>query len=144
MVCRCLNHLADHALLLAYVIERRPVSAEIVRDALDDLKQLPLHWNDPISGGEIYRGVSQRPAMEDSAVDLWPQREQAVEEEPHEANSWDDAAFGGSSTAIEIGGELEESATERHEQEAVEANQLTCLKENWQVITAVTVRLFAM
>ena len=137
-VPRCLNHLADHALLLAYVIERRPVSAEIVRDALDDLKQLPLHWNDPISGGEIYRGVSQRPAMEDSAVDLWPQREPAVEEEPREANAWDDAAFGGSSTAIEIGGELEESATERHEQEAVEANQLTCLKENWQVITRQT------
>lgn len=134
-VPRCLNHLADHALLLAYVTERRPVSAEIVREALDDLKQLPLHWNDPISGGEIYRGLSQRPAMEDSAVDLWPQHEQAVEEKPHETNSWDVSAFGGSSTAIEIGGEFDESTAKPQEQEAVEANQLTCLKENWQAIT---------
>ena len=134
-VPRCLNHLADHALLLAYVTERRPVSAEIVREALNDLKQLPLHWNDPISGGEIYRGLSQRPAMEDSAVDLWPQQEQAVEEETHETNSWNESAFGGSSAAIEIGGELDESTAEPQEQEAVAAQQLTCLKENWQTIT---------
>ncbi len=134
-VPRCLNHLADHALLLAYVTERRPVSAEIVREALDDLKQLPLHWNDPISGGEIYRGLSQRPPMEDSAVDLWPQQEQLVEEESHTTNSWDESAFGGSSAAIEIGGELEESSAEPQEQESIESQQLTCLKENWQAIT---------
>ena len=134
-VPRCLNHLADHALLLAYVTERRPVSAEVVREALDDLKQLPLHWNDPISGGEIYRGLSQQPAMEDSAVDLWPQHEQAVKEETHETSSWNESAFGGSSAAIEIGGELDNSTSEPQEQQAVEANQLTCLKENWQAIT---------
>ncbi len=134
-VPRCLNHLADHALLLAYVTERRPVSAEIVREALDDLKQLPLHWNDPISGGEIYRGLSQRPAMEDSAVDLWPQHEQAVEEAPRETNSWDESTFGGSSAAIEIGGELDESPVEPQEQESVEAEQLTCLKDNWRAMT---------
>ncbi|MBC7821379.1 MAG: AAA family ATPase, partial [Planctomycetaceae bacterium] len=134
-VPRCLNHLADHALLLAYVTERRPVSAEIVREALDDLKQLPLHWNDPISGGEIYRGLSQRPPMEDSAVDLWPQREQTVEDDPRETNSWDESAFGGSSAAIEIGGELDEPATEPQQQEVIETEQLTCLKENWQAIT---------
>ncbi len=134
-VPRCLNHLADHTLLLAYVTERRPVSAEIVREALDDLKQLPLHWNDPISGGEIYRGLSQRPAMEDSAVDLWPQREQAAEDEPRETHAWDESAFTGSSTAIEIGGELDEPATEPQQQEEIETNQLTCLKENWQAIT---------
>ena len=134
-VPRCLNHLADHALLLAYVTERRPVTAEVVREALDDLKQLPLHWNDPISGGEIYRGLSQRPAMEDSAVDLWPQHEQAVEVETHKTRSWNKSACGGSSAAIEIGGELDDSTAEPEEQEAVEANQITCLKENWQAIT---------
>jgi type II secretory pathway predicted ATPase ExeA len=133
-VPRCLNHLADHALLLAYVNERRPVSAETVREALDDLKQLPLHWNDPLTGGEIYRGLSQRPAMEDSAVDLWPQQELPVEQEPSEANSWNDAKFSGSSTAIEIGGELEEPTTDRHDQPKIEANQITCLKENRQAI----------
>ena len=134
-VPRCLNHLADHALLLAYVTERRPISVEVVREALDDLKQLPLHWNDPISGGEIYRGLSQSPTMEDSAVDLWPQREQKTEDEPHENNSWDESAFTGSSAAIEIGGELDEPANESEPQPMVEAEPISCLKSDWQSIT---------
>lgn len=111
-VPRCLNHLADHSLLLAFVTERRPVSAEIVREALDDLKQLPLQWNDPISGGEIYRGLSQRPPMEDSAVDLWPQQPATTEDERQENSSWDESSFGNSSAAIEIGGELDEASEE--------------------------------
>lgn len=45
-VPRCLNQLCDHSLLLAYVAEQKPVDEDIVREALDDLKQLPLHWND--------------------------------------------------------------------------------------------------
>lgn len=135
-VPRCLNHLADHALLLAYVTERRPVSVEIVRQALDDLKQLPLHWNDPAHGGEIYRGLSQSPVMEDSAVDLWPQREQTAEAAPESeaATSWDESAFSGSSAAIEIGGELEEPAVESPESESVLTEQITCLKKDWQAI----------
>lgn len=44
---RCLNQLSDHALLLAYVESERPVSEATVREALEDLKQLPLHWNEP-------------------------------------------------------------------------------------------------
>lgn len=43
---RCLNQLADHALLLGYVAEERPIAAQTVHDALQDLKQLPLRWND--------------------------------------------------------------------------------------------------
>ena len=134
-VPRCLNHLADHSLLLAYVTERRPITVEVVREALDDLKQLPLHWNDPISGGEIYRGLSQSPTMEDSAVDLWPQREQKNDDEPRETNSWDESAFAGSSAAIEIGGELDEPANESEPQQAVETEPLSCLKSDWQAIT---------
>ncbi|HEX6987026.1 MAG TPA: AAA family ATPase, partial [Planctomycetaceae bacterium] len=45
---RCLNQLADHALLLGYVAERRPVGVGLVREALDDLKRLPLQWHDPL------------------------------------------------------------------------------------------------
>ncbi|MFN0196362.1 MAG: ExeA family protein [Planctomycetaceae bacterium] len=45
---RCINQLCDHSLLLSYVVENKPVDAEVVREALDDLKQLPLHWNEPI------------------------------------------------------------------------------------------------
>lgn len=133
-VPRCLNHLADHSLLLAFVTERRPVSAEVVREALDDLKQLPLQWNDPISGGEIYRGLSQRPPMEDSAVDLWPQHAATTEDESQESGSWNESAFGDSSAAIEIGGELDEVVDEPHETEPVSTEQITCLKQDWQTI----------
>ncbi len=133
-VPRCLNHLADHSLLLAFVTERRPVSADVVREALDDLKQLPLQWNDPISGGEIYRGLSQRPAMEDSAVDLWPQHAATTEDEPQESSSWNESAFGNSSAAIEIGGELDEAAGEPPETEPVATEQFTCLKQDRQTI----------
>ena len=48
-VPRCMNQLADHSLLLAYVAEQHPVSVELVREALNDLRQLPLHWNEPAS-----------------------------------------------------------------------------------------------
>ena len=44
---RCLNQLCDHALLLTFTSGRRRVTAAQARAALDDLKQLPLHWNDP-------------------------------------------------------------------------------------------------
>ncbi len=46
-VPRCLNHLCDHSLLLGFVAEERPVEAETVKEALGDLKQLPLAWKDP-------------------------------------------------------------------------------------------------
>ena len=45
-VPRCINQLADHTLLLAYVAEQRPVEEEIVLEALNDLRQLPLQWNE--------------------------------------------------------------------------------------------------
>ncbi|MCA9114109.1 MAG: AAA family ATPase [Planctomycetaceae bacterium] len=44
---RCLNQLSDQSLLLGYIGEEIPVGEETVRDALDDLRQLPLHWNIP-------------------------------------------------------------------------------------------------
>lgn len=45
-VPRCINQLCDHALLLAYVAEQQPVPPAIIREALHDLRQLPLHWNE--------------------------------------------------------------------------------------------------
>ncbi|MBW3540752.1 MAG: AAA family ATPase [Planctomycetes bacterium] len=47
-VPRCLNQLADHALLLGCALGTRPLTVEIVRSALEDLKQLPLNWNAPL------------------------------------------------------------------------------------------------
>lgn len=127
-VPRCLNHLADHSLLLAYVTERRPVTTEIVREALDDLKQLPLQWNDPVSGGEIYRGRSNSVTMEDSAVDLWPQHQLAnaseISSREFASDTFDSSlnAFGEGSAAIEIGGDEDEPSPQ----------EMTCLRDNWQ------------
>lgn len=42
---RCLNHLCDHVLLLAYVSEQQPAPPELVDEALIDLQHLPLTWN---------------------------------------------------------------------------------------------------
>ncbi|MBS0202531.1 MAG: AAA family ATPase [Planctomycetes bacterium] len=47
-VPRCINQLCDHALLLAYVAEQKPVTADTIREALQDLRQLPLHWNESL------------------------------------------------------------------------------------------------
>lgn len=43
---RALHQLCDHCLLSAYTIEEKPVSLETARNSLDDLRALPLHWND--------------------------------------------------------------------------------------------------
>ncbi|MEO1999322.1 MAG: AAA family ATPase, partial [Planctomycetaceae bacterium] len=43
---RCLNQLCDHCLNLAFAAEQLVISAEIVREAVDELKQLPLRWNE--------------------------------------------------------------------------------------------------
>ncbi|MGE3314749.1 MAG: ExeA family protein [Planctomycetaceae bacterium] len=42
---RCLNQLADHSLMLGYLANEKSIGAARVREALGDLKQLPLHWN---------------------------------------------------------------------------------------------------
>lgn len=47
-VPRCINQLCDHSLLLAYVAEQTPVEVDTIREALLDLRQLPLHWNESI------------------------------------------------------------------------------------------------
>ncbi|GAB4137364.1 MAG: hypothetical protein Tsb009_04880 [Planctomycetaceae bacterium] len=46
-VPRCLNQLCDHSLRLAFKRQQSPVSDDIAREALEEVKQLPLQWNDP-------------------------------------------------------------------------------------------------
>lgn len=79
-VPRCLNQLADHGLLLGYVAERRPVDESLVREALDDLKRLPLHWHDP-------QPAAERPGRTGPA-----------------AGQYEPASSGGFDDVIEIGG----------------------------------------
>ncbi len=45
---RRINQLCDHSLLIAFAEERQPVDESIVRAALLDLRELPLHWNTPL------------------------------------------------------------------------------------------------
>lgn len=44
-VPRCLNQLCDHTLLLGYAMQEQPISVDRVHEALEDLKPLPLQWN---------------------------------------------------------------------------------------------------
>ncbi len=44
-VPRCLNQLCDHTLLMGYAMEEQPISVDRVHEALEDLKPLPLQWN---------------------------------------------------------------------------------------------------
>ena len=66
---RCLNHLCDHSLLLACVMEERPVEEATVRAALDDLQALPLNWSVP----------AQAPTTLDCELEQRPSDEESVE-----------------------------------------------------------------
>ena len=54
---RCINQLCDHSLLLAFVAESHAVTRSLVDDALQDLKQLPLHWNDTLPAASPLDGL---------------------------------------------------------------------------------------
>ncbi len=56
---RCLTQLTDHSMLLAFGMDRQPIDEELVRAALDDLKELPLRWNEipPASTDDLQSGV---------------------------------------------------------------------------------------
>lgn len=66
-VPRCLNQLSDHSLLLAFASDQKPVTEDTVREALEDLKQLPLHWNDVSDGTEIVGYVEDEDEDEESS-----------------------------------------------------------------------------
>ena len=46
---RRINQLADHSLLIGFADEERPVSLATVQNALVDLRELPLQWNEPLA-----------------------------------------------------------------------------------------------
>ena len=66
---RCINQLADHTLLLGFVAEQRPVSEELVLEALNDLRQLPLHWNEPSTSRTVSEHGETADLSDESAVD---------------------------------------------------------------------------
>lgn len=69
-VARCLNQLCDHSLLLAFASDQKPVSESTVREALEDLKQLPLHWNDVSDGTEVVGYVDGEDEEDETAAEF--------------------------------------------------------------------------
>ena len=93
-VPRCINQLCDHALLLAYVAEQKPVPASTIREALQDLRQLPLHWNESLIEGT---------AASDTETEMAPtphRIEEFVDQRPLEQNS------AGNVQAFEFGADI--------------------------------------
>ncbi len=72
---RCLNQLCDHSLLLGYLSSQRPVVHETVHEALADLKQLPLTWNEPLTRrspvSELRRSIATGPNRSIESQDAW-------------------------------------------------------------------------
>jgi type II secretory pathway predicted ATPase ExeA len=72
---RCLNQLCDHSLLLGYLGSQRPVVVETVHEALDDLKQLPLTWNEPLTRrspvAELRRSIATNANRSIENSDAW-------------------------------------------------------------------------
>ena len=74
---RRLNQLSDHSLLLAYAEEQRPVDEAIVRAALLDLRELPLHWNAPL---DLTRDSERNPL--EAFAESYESEEAALDDEP--------------------------------------------------------------
>ena len=97
---RCLNQLCDHSLLLSYVADERPVSEATVREALEDLKQLPLHWNEPAPASNVAAHAEPELEQKTEAVDSEPDWEEFPDDDTLE-NSVAGAVSGGN--VIEVG-----------------------------------------
>jgi type II secretory pathway predicted ATPase ExeA len=115
---RRLNQLGDHSLLLAYAEEQRPVDESVVRAALLDLRELPLHWNAPLdlthdSDRNPLEAFAESYAEEQATLDDEPLADDAIDE---------DSSFGASnlaqaspldgdtkSSVFEVGGPIQES-----------------------------------
>lgn len=68
-LARCINQLCDHALLLTFVQEKPQVLPETVAEALRDLKQLPQHWNLPVTADVGLDDIEEQPETATSGID---------------------------------------------------------------------------
>lgn len=82
---RLINQLADHALLLAYAEETRPVDARLVAEAWSDLQQLPPPWSQ--SGFPAVSGETR--AAEDT-IEFGVLEEEAIGEAARLADAYAD------------------------------------------------------
>ncbi len=89
-VPRCLNQLCDHTCLLASLAGTKPADETHVREALDDLMKLPLHWNisqarlDPVA--ELSRTTDSCGDCEDTQHDYSEKSNEETVEAEHQAD----------------------------------------------------------
>jgi type II secretory pathway predicted ATPase ExeA len=101
---RCLNQLCDHSLLLSYVQDVPVVTAAIVAEALGDLRQLPLHWNESLTAAtdpvdsDLQQAIDNSPDEWEDAIGMEAESLPRIHEEP--------------TTAIEVGGDPEPGRSE--------------------------------
>jgi len=119
---RCLNQLCDHACLLAAVAGNPQVEPSHVREALEDLQKLPLHWNTPLPTQDPItqlKGLAPvqptSPVTSKDQTDDWDideQIEDAISSQipPVPAPSPPAARTTGKTAVIEIGGDEPEEA----------------------------------
>jgi type II secretory pathway predicted ATPase ExeA/predicted RNA binding protein with dsRBD fold (UPF0201 family) len=109
---RCLNKLCDHALFLGYAEEEKPIETTTVRAALDDLKQLPLQWNDLLTTTDECEQSAPDSFSDNSFSDDFFSDESLIEEASAEPSATLDVEASREKTVVfEIGAEeTEESA----------------------------------
>jgi len=112
-VPRCINQICDHSLLLAYVSHLPKVEAQIVMDALGDLKQLPLHVN-PAAAVITDHPV---PSSNGDAGSKAPTREEPMDTDEGQGEETLDLQPISGGASIEIGADLDDGPSSAEESE---------------------------
>ena len=107
---RRLNQLCDHCLLLAYAEGTRPVDAAVVRSALLDLRELPLHWTAPL---DLSATLSPNPLEAFAQTHAAEAESGAAEEESGPESAVESDADAPPAAVYEVGGEAEPSAIDQ-------------------------------
>jgi type II secretory pathway predicted ATPase ExeA len=130
---RAIHQLCDHCLLSAYTIEEKPISLEIARNSLDDLRALPLHWNDagllddaPDANDDSLDDASDDEFVSTAGSEFSGEIDDKVafettsEDESHDPGPlWSDSPNFG---VIEVGGAMETAAEAPEVVESVDSN----------------------
>lgn len=103
---RRISQLADHALLIGYAEEQLPVSQGTVQNALIDLRELPLHWNEPLSLSEPADMIDL--PFAESELPFQPESDATLPVEPVADTSSDEG--NGEAAVFEWGGEPSSAA----------------------------------
>lgn len=94
-ICRLINQVGDHALMLAAAGGRRRVGADGIQEAWSDLQQLPAPWNaeaaptSSIEFGSLDETVSEPVALAERALDRVDRHLSEIDDEEFEAEEPD-------------------------------------------------------